>query len=213
MGGTPYSRNSHPQTLFLTEAILKKLLVLCALLVGTGVSMACDTKDSRCRASKDLVETLKYKESISELQMGCRGRAAAMSPDNLLVNRPAMLLGIKKGTEGWEQLNKAFDMYLEEACGSDEVIYLLLAGYRVAWDAAMPGEQLEKSLAKAKDGGKEAVAEDMQAISKEVNRVLGPLIASMENFANSNYSTRIKGVLAGDALALDGGANCGPGSN
>jgi hypothetical protein len=97
--------------------------VLATILLSWMVSAkACDIRTPRCQALHDLIEVLRYGESLSEVQMKCKGRASEMSPDRLYVSRRNLLMGIEKGTNSWSQLEDAYSHYVDEACGGTEVV-------------------------------------------------------------------------------------------
>jgi hypothetical protein len=170
--------------------------------------MACDPKLPRCQAINGLLQDMKYEEAIAEVQMNCRGRAAAMHPDNLRRNRPSMLMGLLPEAESWSMVLNSYDTYLDEACGGPELVYLILAGYQVAWESRTTGEHLGEVVKAVKTSGKDAVKEDSVFVSAEVNRVIAPMLASMSRLAESNYGARIKGIIAGDALEIVKGGSC-----
>lgn len=190
---------------------IRTLLAL-AVIIGcfTTNAWACDPKTPRCQKLNELLDLMGYKDRIATVQMECRGRAARFNPENLAKRRPAMLMGIEKDTPSWTRLYKAFDDFVEEACGSEEVLYLLLAGYRYAWDTRLPGKDLDGAVAAIKAKGPAVATEDAVFVSKRVNDVMLPLLERMANVAEYNYQARIKGILTGEALEIADGDMCEP---
>lgn len=179
-----------------------KLIFAGMLVCLYSLGFACNVGDPRCKLSNELIDVLKYKEALAELQMGCRGKAVSMNPESLKANSPGVLMGIVENTNEWTQLGRAYEMFVDEACGGDEVMYLFMASYRQSWDKRLPGAKLNEALSIAKVSGKAGLADDASAVTAEVSRVIGPLIDQMTRFAEFNYSARIKGVVAGEALML-----------
>jgi len=174
----------------------------------TGTALACDPKLPRCQKINQLLDGMGYRERIAAVQMECRGKATRMSPESIAANRPAMLMGIEKGTPSWTQVNKAYDDFIEEACGSEELLYLVLSGYRYAWDARVPEGELEAVLAALRQKGPEGIQEHATFVSKRVNDVLMPLLVRMAALAEKNYQARIKGIVGGEALEIAEGDMC-----
>ncbi len=164
------------------------------LTLGMG-AQACNPKDPRCASINVLVAGLGYSGSLAELQMGCRGRARGNHPDELDARSAAQLMGIKPGSAAWPKVVAAWDMYVDEACGAEEIVALLLAAYKLAWDKRHPGKELDEVVARFKSGGRDSIQAEAQQISDDVNRVMGPLMQSMVASAAENYESRIKGAI------------------
>ena len=185
-----------------------RIALILMIALGCVGAMACDSRQPRCKAINELLDGLKYLEAISEIQMKCRGATVALSPDNIKQNKPAMLMGVIPDGKARPLLDKVYDAYIDEACGSVELVYWILEGYRKAWDRRIAGGDVNDVVKRVKAGGREAVAEDAAFVSAEVNEEVMPILASMEQIAMSNYSARIMGIVTGEAVTIVGGSSC-----
>ena len=177
-----------------------RIALILMIALGCVGAMACDSRQPRCKAINELLDGLKYLEAISEIQMKCRGATVALSPDNIKQNKPAMLMGVIPDGKARPLLDKVYDAYIDEACGSVELVYWILEGYRKAWDRRIAGGDVNDVVKRVKAGGREAVAEDAAFVSA--------ILASMEQIAMSNYSARIMGIVTGEAVTIVGGSSC-----
>lgn len=187
------------------------LKMACAMLVLTvlhGPAAACDPKTPRCQKVDQLIDVLGYRDQVALMQMQCRGKAQKMRPEQLEKTRPAMMMGLIKNTGSWEQLNRAYGMYVDEACGGEELVALVMGAYRYAWNNRLPEASLEAGLVKAKAQGRSALSDDADFVRKQMNQVILPLLVRMELVAQDRYEARIKGIVSGEALEIAEGEMC-----
>lgn len=190
--------------------MLKNLTTAILLTLAASSAYACKPGTERCKTINNILELMEYQSAIAQVQMACRGKAAAMHPEQLRKSSPHLLMGVLPASPKWSQVVKAHEDYIEEACGGDEVVYLLLGGYQAAWDAQTPGAKVGEVLEKVKKGGKGEVVEDARVVTERVNQIMQPLLTAMVNLAQSNFAARMHGIVVGELNYEGDGQSCTP---
>lgn len=171
---------------------------------------ACDQKSPRCQSLNELVVSMGYAAGIGQARAACEVAAGAWEPDRMPMGSRHILKGLNKSSEDWPKVEDAFQTYVSEACGGAEIEYLILEGYRIAWDARAPGAALEAAVKAVRSGTQsEQLAGTAKQVSLDVNRAIGPLLEGMTTAAMRNYQNRLTAIATGEFMAMVGNS-CAP---
>ena len=180
------------------------------LSLGQEAAFACDNKTARCQKLNEMVVAMDYAAGIGKARAACEQRALGWRPDSMPLGQRHILKGLNKASADWPKVEEAFTTYVQEACGGQEIEYLILEGYRIAWDGRAPAAALDAALNEVRAGsGEVRVKATVGQVSLDVNKAIGPLLESMAAAAMRNYQNRLTAIATGEFMAMIG-SSCAP---